>query len=201
MNPHFIFNALQSIQTFLLGHKSEEANLYLLKFSKLMRAVLENSQHSEVPLEKDIQALELYMQLESIRLPLPFTYQFHIDKSVDVESDFLPPLILQPFVENAIWHGLQYKPEAGHINIFITKIDNALHATVEDNGVGRDMSKQVAQPMLMKKESLGMKLTEERLKVLNEVKKFNARFIITDLFTKDNQPSGTKVELSLPLLA
>jgi len=139
-------------------------------------------------------------------LPHPFTYQFHIDESVDVESDCLPPLILQPFVENAIWHGLQYKPEAGHINIFISKKDNALYATVEDNGVGRDTSKQVAQPMLpmnigMKKESLGMKLTEERLKVLNEVKKFKARFTVTDLFTKDNQPAGTKVELSLPLAA
>lgn len=201
MNPHFIFNALQSIQTFLISNKSEDANIYLLKFSKLMRAVLENSQHSEVPLKDDMQALELYMQLESIRLPHPFTYQFHIDKSIDVESDFLPPLILQPFVENAIWHGLQYKPEAGHINIFITKKDNALHATVEDNGVGRDMSKQVAQPMILKKESLGMKLTEDRLKVLNEVKKFNARFTITDLFSNDNQPAGTKVELSLPLVA
>jgi tetratricopeptide (TPR) repeat protein len=201
MNPHFIFNALQSIQTFLLSHKSEEANLYLLKFSKLMRAVLENSQHSEVSLKDDMQALELYMQLESIRLTHPFTYQFHIDESVDTESDSIPPLILQPFVENAIWHGLQYKKEAGHINIFISKKNNALYATVEDNGVGRDMSKQVAQPMLLKKESLGMKLTEERLKVLNEVKKFNAHFTITDLFTKENKPAGTKIELSLPLVA
>jgi LPXTG-motif cell wall-anchored protein len=201
MNPHFIFNALQSIQTFLLSHKSEEANLYLLKFSKLMRAVLENSQYSEVPLKSDLQALELYMQLESIRLRHPFTYEFHIDKTVDIDSDFLPPLILQPFVENAIWHGLQHKSGAGHIDIFIAKQSNALHATVVDNGVGRNMSRQVAQPMLLKKESLGMKLTEERLKILNEVKNFKAHFKIIDLFTKDNQPSGTRVELSLPLVA
>jgi tetratricopeptide (TPR) repeat protein len=200
MNPHFIFNALQSIQTFLMSHKPDDANTYLLKFSKLMRLVLENSQHSEVPLKEDMQALELYMQLESIRLPYPFTYEFHIDKSVDVENDTIPPLILQPFVENAIWHGLQYKNESGHINIYISKKDNSLYATVEDNGVGRDMSKQVQQPMLLKKESLGMKLTEERLKILNELKKIKAQFKITDLFTKDNQPAGTKVELSLPLV-
>ncbi|MEO5572373.1 MAG: tetratricopeptide repeat protein, partial [Bacteroidia bacterium] len=105
MNPHFIFNALQSIQTFLLSNKSEDANTYLLKFSKLMRLVLENSQHSEVSLKEDMQALELYMQLESIRLAHPFTYDFHIDESVDVEETTIPPLILQPFVENAIWHG------------------------------------------------------------------------------------------------
>lgn len=198
MNPHFVFNALQSIQTFLIGHKSEEANIYLLKFSKLMRAVLENSQHREISLEKDLQALELYMQLESIRLPHPFTYKFHVDESVDLEETTVPPLILQPFVENAIWHGLQYKDKAGHIDIYLIKKDNALFATVEDNGIGRDMSKKVEHPMLNKKESLGMKLTEERLKILNEWKKIKAQFKITDLYTKDDKPSGTKVELSLP---
>jgi tetratricopeptide (TPR) repeat protein len=201
MNPHFIFNALQSIQTFLLSHKSEEANLYLLKFSKLMRAVLENSQHSEVSLKEDLLALELYMQLESIRLTHPFTYQFHIDESVDTESDSIPPLILQPFVENAIWHGLQYKKEPGKIDIYISKKDNALYATVEDNGVGRDMSKQVAQPILLKKESIGLKLTEQRLKLFSEIKKIKAEFRIIDLFTNENKPAGTKVELSLPLVA
>lgn len=164
-----------------------------------MRAVLENSQHSEVSLKEDMQALELYMQLESIRLPHPFTYQFHIDDSINVEEDSIPPLILQPFVENAIWHGLQYKNQPGRIDIYISKRNNALHAIVEDNGVGRDMSKQVQQPMLMKKESLGMKLTEERLKILNEVKKTTSKFVITDLFTENNQPIGTKVDLSLPL--
>ena len=199
MNPHFIFNALQSIQTFLVSHKSEEANEYLLKFSKLMRLVLENSQYSEVPLKVDMQALELYMQLESIRLPHPFTYHFNIDESVNVENDNIPPLILQPFVENAIWHGLQYKPNPGDINISIAKKDNVLYATVEDNGLGREMSRQITQPFVDKKESLGMKLTEERLKVLNETKKINARFKITDLFTNENKPAGTKVELILPI--
>ena len=200
MNPHFIFNALQSIQTFLLSHQSDEANNYLLKFSKLMRLVLENSQHSEVSLKEDMQALELYMQLKSIRLPHPFTYKLHIDESVNMENDSIPALILQPFVENSIWHGLQYKTEPGKIDIYISKKDNAIYATVEDNGVGRDMSKQVSQPLLHKKESLGMKLTEERLKILNELKKIKAQFKIVDLFTKENKPAGTKVELSLPLV-
>ena len=199
MNPHFIFNALQSIQNFLVNHKSEEANIYLLKFSKLMRLVLENSQHSEVPLKQDIKALELYMQLESIRLQYPFTYRFHIGESIDEENDSLPPLILQPFVENAIWHGLQYKHEPGHIKISIFKRDHTLFATVEDNGVGRSITKQGIHPILQRKESLGIKLTEERLKILNEQKAINAQFEIIDLFTSENQPSGTKVELSLPL--
>jgi tetratricopeptide (TPR) repeat protein len=201
MNPHFIFNALQSIQTFLIDHKPDDANTYLLKFSKLMRLVLENSQHKEISLRKDMQALELYMQLESIRLTHPFTYAFHIDPGIDEETDIIPPLILQPFVENAIWHGLQYKAEPGHIDIYISKKNNELHVIVEDNGVGRDMSKQFQQPVLMKKESLGIKLTEERLKILSDLKKIKAQFSITDLFTADNQPAGTKVELSLPLIS
>jgi sensor histidine kinase YesM len=137
------------------------------------------------------------MQLESIRLLHPFTYQFHIDDSIDIEETTIPPLILQPFVENAVWHGLQYKTEPGHIHIFLSKINNTLHAIVEDNGIGRDMHKQVNQPMLLKKESLGMKLTEERLKILNELKKIKAQFKITDLFTKENRPAGTRVELTL----
>jgi LytS/YehU family sensor histidine kinase len=201
MNPHFVFNALQSIQTFLIRNKSEDANHYLLKFSKLMRAVLENSLHSEVPLKDDMQALELYMQLESIRLKYPFTYAIHIAEDIDPETDTLPPLILQPFVENAIWHGLQYKSGPGHITIHISREHNVLKAVVEDNGIGRSIHNRVVPDVLLKKESLGMKLTEERLKVLNEVKKTNARFKIIDLFTSENQPSGTKVELSLPLMA
>ena len=124
-----------------------------------------------------------------------------IDKTVDAEETTIPPLILQPFVENAIWHGLQYKTGPGHITISINKKNNSLYATVEDNGVGRDMTKKTTQNILMKKESLGMKLTEERLKILNELKNIKAEFKITDLFTRENLPAGTKVELSLPLVA
>lgn len=199
MNPHFIFNALNSIQNFLLKHKSEEANTYLLKFSKLMRAILENSQHSEVSLLKEKEALEWYMQLESLRLKYPFTYTFHIDKAIDMEETYLPPLILQPFIENSIWHGLQYKEGPGHIDIYIRKEGNAIHTIVEDNGIGRDLSKKNEQPLFINKESLGMKLTEDRLKILNEINNFKAQFQITDLYNEAKQPLGTKIELSLPI--
>ena len=198
MNPHFIFNSLQSIQTFMLQKNTDEANTYLLKFAKLMRIVLENSQYQEVPLNEDLQALELYMQLESLRLNYPFTYQIELDESIDADLIKIPPLILQPFVENAIWHGLQYKTESGHINIFISKTNNGLACKVEDNGVGRDTSKKVSQPMLMKRESLGMKLTEERLNILSELKRVKAFFNITDLFNSENKPIGTRIEVSLP---
>ncbi len=200
MNPHFIFNALQSIQKFLTNHQSEEANTYLIKFSKLMRAVLENSLESEVPVQDDLQALELYMQLESIRLKYPFSYKIDIDKTADTENDTIPPLILQPFVENAIWHGLQYKMGPGHINISISKKENTLNVVIEDNGVGRQKNKEFVQVNYMKKQSLGMKLTGERLKILNEIKNINAYFTITDLFSTNNEPIGTRIELLLPLV-
>lgn len=199
MNPHFIFNALQSIQTFLMSHKPDDANNYLLKFSKLMRLVLENSQYPEVPVKEDIQALELYMQLESIRLPHPFTYKIHIDNSVDPESDTILPLILQPFVENAIWHGLQYKPSAGHIDISLAKKENVLYGAVTDNGVGRGNAEKNINPIFAKHESLGIKLTQDRLNTLNETRHIDANFTITDLFDEKHKPAGTKVELSLPL--
>jgi tetratricopeptide (TPR) repeat protein len=201
MNPHFIFNALQSIQTFLMQNQPKAANEYLIKFSKLMRAVLENSQHREIPLEKDMEALELYMQLESLRLKHPFTYEFHIDETLNIEEALIPPLILQPFVENAIWHGLQHKEQPGHIDIYLAQKDDMLFATVKDNGVGRKNSSKVNHSPFVKKESLGMKLTEERLKVINETKKTNSYFKITDLYSDDEAPSGTEVELSLPLAA
>lgn len=199
MNPHFIFNALQSIQTFLMSHKPEEANTYLLKFSKLMRLVLENSEYPEVPVKEDIQALELYMQLESIRLQHPFTYQINVDSTIDPESDTIPPLILQPFVENAIWHGLQYKPVAGHIDISLLKKENILYAIVTDNGVGRNNAQKHIKPIFSKRQSLGIKLTQDRLNTLNETRHINAGFTITDLFDEEQNPAGTKVELSLPL--
>jgi tetratricopeptide (TPR) repeat protein len=199
MNPHFMFNALQSIQSFLMVNNSQDANTYLIKFSKLMRLVLENSQHQEVSIAEDKEALELYMQLEGIRLKHPFKYNFKVDEGIDVNSTMIPPLILQPFVENAIWHGLQYKEGPGRININITKKGEELHCTVEDDGIGRDLSKKVEKPMLLKKESLGMKLTEERLKIINELKKFKSEFRIVDLTSADNKPNGTRVELSIPL--
>ncbi|MBL0340911.1 MAG: histidine kinase [Bacteroidetes bacterium] len=121
MNPHFIFNSLQSIQNFLISNKSEDANEYLLKFSKLMRLVLENSQMQDVTLKDDILALELYMQLEKLRFTKPFEYEIVVETSVDIDVDTIPPLLLQPFVENAIWHGLQSKTDSGNILIRFKK--------------------------------------------------------------------------------
>ncbi len=198
MNPHFIFNALQSIQTFLIHKKTEDAEAYLLKFSKLMRTVLENSMHEEVPIEQDKKALELYMQLESIRLKHPFTFSIFVDDAVDEESDFIPPLILQPLVENAIWHGIQHKDGPGHISIHIAKHNEDLVCTVEDDGVGRKASGAISAHASISKESLGMKITEDRLRARSELTNGEGHFKVIDLENTTGEAVGTKVELIIP---
>jgi tetratricopeptide (TPR) repeat protein len=197
MNPHFIDNALQSIQYFMKEHKAEEAEEYLIKFSSLMRSVLTNSERDEIPLSKELETLEWYMQLENLRMNFPFSYTFHVDETVNVETTTVPPNILQPFVENSIKHGLFPKNAPGNIHIYIQQKENELHVIVEDDGVGRDNNKAIQKPAFFKRESLGIKITQERLNILNRFKNLNATFRIVDL-TEDNLATGTRVELNLP---
>ena len=197
MNPHFIDNALQSIQHFMKEHKAEEAEEYLIKFSSLMRSMLINSERDEIPLSKELETLEWYMQLENLRMNYPFTYKFYLDENVDTENTTVPPNILQPFVENAIKHGLVPKAASGNIALYVAKKENELHVIVEDDGVGRDNNSHFRYPTVFKRESLGIKITEERLQILNRLRNSNAAFKIVDL-TENNIASGTRVELSLP---
>lgn len=198
MNPHFIFNSLQSIQSFISKREPEDAEKHLVKFSKLMRLVLDNSLHREVSIEKDMEALDLYLELESLRVTPPFTYQIKVDETIDIEMESIPPLILQPFVENAIKHGLLSKGNQGHISIRIDKVNNNLICTIEDNGIGRNVVEQ--QKTADKKSSLGIKLTWDRLRIMYHLKKGRANLNIVDLFSNDNKPAGNKVELSIPMV-
>ncbi|MBL7915069.1 MAG: histidine kinase [Bacteroidia bacterium] len=200
MNPHFLNNAFISIQEFLRENKPDEAEKYLIQFSKLMRAVLNCSDKKEIPLSQDLQILEWYMQFENLRLDLPFIYHIDIDEKIDIENTYVPPLILQPMVENAIKHGLMPKQATGNIYIIIEQIEDTIHAIVEDDGVGRNLNKKVTEPMLKNHQSMGMKITRERLNILNAMKNIHADLKIIDL-TKDNKPSGTRVELTLPYQA
>ncbi|MGH2649367.1 MAG: sensor histidine kinase, partial [Ginsengibacter sp.] len=132
MNPHFIFNSLNSISDYILKNDVQSADIYLTKFAKVMRMILENSDQKEVTLKDDLKALELYMQLESLRMKDKFTYEIKIDESINAENTLIPPLILQPFVENSIWHGMQGKKGEGHILISIKKEGNMINCSVED---------------------------------------------------------------------
>ena len=194
MNPHFIFNSLNSISDYIAKHDNASADYYLTKFSKVMRRILEHSEQKEVSLSDELETLELYMQLESMRLNGKFSFEFHIAEDIDPEATLVPPLILQPFVENSIWHGISKKEGAGKIQISITKQGNMIHCIVEDNGIGRKRSEDIRRgggPQHTK--SLGMKITNARIDILNKIKRTNAGIELSDL------EEGLKVQVKLPL--
>jgi tetratricopeptide (TPR) repeat protein len=194
MNPHFIFNSLNSIGDYISKNNLQAADNYLTKFAKLMRSILENSEQKEVPLSEDLKALELYMQLESLRLNNKFTYEIKVDENIDKENTLIPPLILQPFVENSIWHGIAKKEGNGKILVHIEKQGNMINCIVEDDGVGRMKSSAInATEKEIFKKSLGMKITKSRIDIINKIKKSNASVELSDL------SQGLRAEVKLPL--
>ncbi|MBS1597616.1 MAG: tetratricopeptide repeat protein [Bacteroidetes bacterium] len=193
MNPHFIFNSLNSINDYISKNDLKSADTYLVKFAKIMRLILENSEKKEVRLSDDLQALELYMQLESLRLNNKFTYNIKISDAIDVENTLIPPLLLQPFVENSIWHGISGKQGNGKILIRIEKENEMIKCTIEDDGIGRIKSGILKEEKNNNEKSFGMKITHARIEIINKIKKSNAGVELSDL------ADGTKVELKLPL--
>lgn len=188
MNPHFIFNSLNSISEFVLHNDVRSADNYLSKFAKLMRITLENSMQKEVALTDDLQALEYYMQLEALRLKHKFDFEINVDSAIDKENTLIPPMILQPFVENSIWHGIAKKEGIGKIKIRVSREGNMLKCVVEDDGIGRSFTKSKEE-----RKSLGMKITNERIQLINKLKKSKAAIVLTDL------AQGLQVEVTLPL--
>lgn len=190
MNPHFIFNSLNSINDFISKNDVESASNYLTKFAKIMRQTLENSMQNDIPLEEDLKMLELYLQVESMRLNNKFTYAINVENTIDLENTLVPPLILQPFIENSIWHGLSNKASDGHIDISIRKEDNMLVCTVDDNGVGRTLKPEVDSTG---NKSLGIRITKSRIDILNKKKHANGSLKMID------KEQGVRVEVKLPL--
>lgn len=187
MNPHFIFNSLNSIREYIAKNNSAAAEDYLNKFARIMRQTLENSAYKEIPLMEDIKNLDLYMSMESLRLNKKFTYEIIIDNDIDRDITLVPPMILQPYVENSIWHGIAKKDGVGKIVVMIKKSGEMLRLIVEDDGIGRQQTGK------SEKQSMGMQITQGRIDIINKLKNSNAA---VKLF--DKQP-GTKVELMLPL--
>jgi hypothetical protein len=200
MNPHFIFNSLNSIQHYIFNSKSEEAIKYLSKFARLVRLILNNSDKPTVTVGEDLDALRLYLELEQMRFEEKFDYEIIVDGSVDVDYDIMPPLLMQPYVENAILHGLNPMPVKGKLTIRLSSKNNFLICTITDNGIGRERSAEIKRTMpFIKHKSLGMKITEDRLKILNEINSSQLSVIINDLKDANNRPLGTQVELFVPL--
>jgi two-component system LytT family sensor kinase len=195
MNPHFIFNALNSVNTFIARSDERSANRYLTEFSTLMRAVLENSEQDFIPLHKELALLKLYTKLEHSRFEEKFDYEIILDENVRVEEFQIPPMLIQPYIENAIWHGLRYKDEKGYLRITVTQPDTeTIKIIIEDNGIGRQKSEELKTENQKKQKSKGMGNIKKRIAILNDMYKDKVDVFIDDL---NEDASGTKVTLTL----
>ncbi|HTL10625.1 MAG TPA: two-component regulator propeller domain-containing protein [Chitinophagaceae bacterium] len=200
MNPHFIFNCLNSINRYIVKSDQATASLYLTRFAKLIRLILDNSNSKNITLANELEALKLYIDMEALRFDKKFTYQITVDNNIHTDSVELPPLIIQPYVENAIWHGLLHKEAGGHLHIHVSlQQENMLVCEIEDNGVGRERAKDLRSKSATSRKSLGMKLTEDRLALLNKHAALSASIGIIDLVSASGEPAGTKVILKIPV--
>ena len=195
MNPHFIFNALNSVNSFIAVNDERNANRYLSEFSVLMRSVLENSDEDFIPLTKEIELLELYVKLEHNRFKDKFDYRITVDETIHLDLFSIPPMLLQPYIENAIWHGLRYKESKGILEISIhQKDDTTLSIEILDDGIGRKRSQELKTKNQLKQKSKGMSTIKNRIAILNDMYKERIKVSVSDAF--DNE-IGTKVELLL----
>ncbi len=195
MNPHFIFNALNSVNNYISSNNERAANKYLADFSKLMRDVLENSTHDFISLSKEIEILGLYLKLEHSRFQDKFAYKFEVDESIDREAYLIPPMLIQPYIENAVWHGLRYKKEKGYLNVFLKDKDQVVEISVIDNGIGRKKSQELKTENQKILESTGLKNISNRLKIIREVYGVKMDVTINDLDLKTGE--GTVVTMKL----
>ena len=198
MNPHFIFNSLNSINRFIVQSDKSQASEYLTKFSRLMRIILQNSQASLIPLAMEIESLHLYLELEVVRFSHRFEYQIDINQNLEVDFIKVPPLLIQPFVENAIWHGLMHKEEKGQLHIEIFPESDFLFLIVRDNGIGRQQASKYSQTPTTRHRSVGLKLTAERIDLLQHSKENKPKVTINDLVNPDGSSAGTEVVIKIP---
>ena len=200
MNPHFIFNTLSSIQHYISNNDTDAALKYLSKFAKLMRRIMDNSKQQMIAVDEELKALDLYLELEVMRFDKKFEYLINIDPEIDQTYDRIPSMLIQPYVENAIIHGLLPKKGNGKISITLKKQDDTILCTIEDNGIGREKSMEFKKNRVQQHKSMGMSITKERLDILNSSLNSNINAEIIDLF-EDGSSAGTKVKLIIPLEA
>lgn len=199
MNPHFIFNSLNSIQKYIWENKQEDASEYLTKFAKLMRLILEHSAKKLISLEEEIIALQLYLELEHRRCSNKFDYSFSVDEKLNTANILLPPMLIQPHIENAIWHGLLPKEERGFLKVNISlQQHNSLQCIIEDNGIGRKKSAELNAQKTHKTSSFGTHITEKRLGFANLLG-LTGEMKIKDLYNEQGKATGTIVKLNIPI--
>jgi ligand-binding sensor domain-containing protein len=198
MNPHFIFNSLNSINLFILENNKLQASEYLSKFSRLVRLILNNSRETFIPLEHELEALELYLELESLRFDQRFEYEIEVDSSIDTSEIKVPPLIIQPYAENAIWHGLMNKKDKGHLEISLYQDRKNLFCKICDDGIGREKAADIRSKSTSTRKSVGMHITAERLAMFLDQGESSTHISVTDLLLPDGSAGGTEVIITIP---
>jgi LytS/YehU family sensor histidine kinase len=198
MNPHFVFNCLGSISSFIVQNGTDSAIKYLSKFSKLMRLTLEYSKESLIPIDKEMESLQNYLELEQLRFNNVF--EFKLSKSNEIEDDMaIPPLLLQPFVENAIIHGLIPKKENGTISVDFSIEKDSLVCTILDNGIGFEKSKEIKENLVAIHKSMALDITKKRLEMMEASTAQKAKVEIKEIKNELGVIQGTKVVLNLPI--
>ncbi len=200
MNPHFIFNSLNSIDRFILQNNKADATAYLTKFSRLVRMILQNSQSPLITVEQELESLSLYLELESLRFDGRFNYEIKIDPAIDLSMLRIPPLIIQPFVENAVWHGLMPKESTGNVEIELLQEDDFLLVKITDDGVGRIKSTPSQNNETNGHHSMGINITSQRIKILHSTDLLHNPVNIVDLVDANGLPAGTQVNIKLPMV-
>ncbi len=195
MNPHFIFNALNSVNSFISENDQRSANKFLTSFSRLMRLVMENSEHDFISVQKELEILEIYLELEHFRFKDKFDYKIQTEESLEEDDFEIPPMLIQPYIENAIWHGLRYKENTGKLILKLEKKENNLLVTISDNGIGRKKSAELKTANQKKNRSTALRNIKERIYIVNELNNLTINVSIQD-YNKDG--TGTIVCLTVP---
>lgn len=201
MNPHFLFNSLNSIQSFIMKNDTDNAVNFMSKFSNLMRLILSTSKSSYIVLQDEIKLLRYYLDIESLRFDNKFEYEITVDSEIDEDFISIPSHMIQPLAENSIKHGLIHKEGKGKIDIRFSQKENHIQVIVEDNGVGRERAEEIIVRKKLQKSAQGILITKERLQVFNRQQKTNLfEILIVDLYDNNGQPEGTKVILNIPFI-
>ncbi|WP_336515096.1 sensor histidine kinase [Pollutibacter soli] len=202
MNPHFLFNSLNSIDSYIIRNESKKASEYLNSFARLMRLILNNSRSNYITLKEELETLDLYLQMENLRFKDRFVYEILVDEDIDTTMVNIPPMLVQPYVENAIWHGLMHKEAnkgKSKVSIHIKKTETGIICIIEDNGIGREKAAAISSKTgTRSRKSMGMRITEDRIEIINKLYNTDTKVFIEDLMDDTGAAEGTRVELTIP---
>lgn len=197
MNPHFVFNCLNSIKSLIQQNENEKSVSYLTTFSKLIRTLLNNADKKEISLFDEIETCKLYLTLEAMRFDAKFSYAVNVDETIDLKSIQVPALIIQPFIENAIWHGIVPRNTGGHVSLNVLNKDGVIEIVIDDNGIGRESSKQNKSGSELTHHSKGVNLTQSRLELNNLLQRRQAALETIDKKDENGVATGTTVIIKI----